>query len=141
MRIGQRTTILCGFSPTDLPAIVLQTGVCFSTLQGGQTEKHPRTCQMSKKISEESVASINFSGLPKLRHRSPRSKGSKPKFYLDIQGCFNCESPDHIARDCLRTRNLGRAAAQRVDYLYEKKSSNAVQVVLYDIFHQLNQEE
>lgn len=55
------------------------------------------------------------------------SIGSNP---LAISGCFNCDDPSHMAKDCLEHRNLARAAARKLEYLQKKKAANYVHVDL-----------
>lgn len=72
-------------------------------------------------LTVEGIASISYTGQPRLRRGSHRSKGPKSRSLLEIQGCFNCESPGRIARDFPRPCNSAPDAAPKLDYLNKKK--------------------
>lgn len=70
------------------------------------------------------------------------SKGKSEKRFdpLSVQGCFNCDAPGHLFRDCPKPRNSARAAARKIEY-YSKKDSTksaAVYHVLSDLCSQLD---
>lgn len=83
------------------------------------TSLHQRVIQDNPKFANKEhgseIATVNFSGQPRVRRGNPhgsRSTNSKRRSPLDIQGCFNCESPDHLLRDCPHSINLARASAK-----------------------------
>lgn len=91
--------------------------------------------------TDDRIASINYAGQLRLRRRQVHQKTVNSKFLLDIQGYFNCESSDHLARDCLYSLNLARAAIKKLEYLNKKKESNAVHVVLASMYQQPDSNE
>lgn len=58
---------------------------------------------------------------------------------LTISGCFNCDSPDHLAKDCPKPMNAAKAAARRLEY-YRKKDvkRHAVHHVLAEFCRQMD---
>ena len=76
------------------------------------------------------------------RGRDRGSQGKQKKTFnpLSIQGCFNCESPDHVLKHCPHPLNIAKAATRKVDY-YSKKDKGrtyTVRQVLADLCMQLD---
>ena len=62
---------------------------------------------------------------------------------LSISGCFNCDDPTHVVKNCPKTLNVAKAAAKKLEY-YSKKDKmkeHAVHVVLAELCTQLDMEE
>lgn len=110
-----------------------------------------RDSASSAKYAAVDEVDIRFAGQgrygrnPKdVRGRGGPSRGSSLSLKtktnpLDISGCFNCDSPNHLIGQCPHPKNAAKAAARRLEY-YKKKDEkrHAVHLVLADICRQLD---
>lgn len=96
--------------------------------------------------NSETVNLINYVGQLRLRHDSSSQNTKTSRQFnkrspLDVQGCFNCDFPDHMAKNRLLPLNLTRAASRRLEYLNKKKMSHAAHTVLAEKFHQFESDQ
>lgn len=80
---------------------------------------------------------VNFSGQGKAygqRYNKKFKKGSKTR------ACFNCNSTDHLVRDCPHPVNYTKAAVNRIKSLQDGKHRNAVHLVLAHLCSELDME-
>lgn len=90
-------------------------------------------------VQDEGEALINFTGQGRyLKPYRDKNVGQKSFDPLSITGCFNCEDPSHVLKDCPKPLNIAKAAAQKLEYLKKKRTANAVHLVLADICFQMD---
>lgn len=99
----------------------------------------------STKDEPEDAVAINYAGQGRYGHPRQSAPG-KTNFKatrtdpLSIMGCFNCDSPEHMARNCTQPKNFSKAAARKLEYHQKKKTPNSVHVVLAHLCQQLDHE-
>lgn len=60
---------------------------------------------------------------------------------LSLMGCYNCDSPGHMARECSHPKNFAKSAARKLEYFSNKKTPNSVHVFLSYLCQQMDQDK
>lgn len=112
------------------------TNFSFQQLYGGLEASLKLNKKAQLKISREycgrsertrNSASIAHTGQGRYKNReilSPNGDDNENPGPLSIAGCFNCDDPSHMGKDCPKPRNFAGAAARKLEYLQKKKTFN-----------------
>lgn len=133
---------------------VATCGLSFQQLYGEleaavQLEKESKIAKLRDRAtdnardrSDEAVA-INFAGQGRYnypRHQVHTKKDMQKKKHdpLTVMGCFNCDDPAHMAKDCPHPKNFAKSAARLLEYHNKKRTPNSVHLVLAQLCNQLD---
>ena len=84
-------------------------------------------------VSKHGVGDRRNSGWKQTR------KEKKERDPLTIMGCFNCDNPNHLLKNCPLALNARRAAEKRIEYYSKKKGKDAsTYLVLMDLCEQID---
>lgn len=82
----------------------------------------------SNAVRDESddVVAINYDGQGRYNRPRQGPQGKAKDTYvrtdpLTVMGYFNCDAPDHMARNCTHSKNHTKAAALKLEYHQKKK--------------------
>lgn len=101
-------------------------------------KQRDRATQAIREKHDE-VVGVNYAGQGRyIRKQNFRKSYKSRKNPLEISGCFNCDDPSHMIKDCPEPKNAAKAAARRLEYLQKKKQNNAIHHVLAELCQQLD---
>lgn len=81
---------------------------------------------------------VNYAGQARYNRSQRNPRPTQRKDPLLISGCFNCDDPNHLIKDCPKPKNIAKATARRLEYYKKKRTANGVHMVLAEICHQLD---
>lgn len=61
--------------------------------------------------------------------------GLKCNKSINISGCFNCDGPSHVTKDCVEPMIIACMATSKLRYFFKKNSANFMHVMLAQLFY------